>query len=147
MASYQAWTEINGIFSTLPVTIKPGDHVTMSVSTTGPSTAGKVTVAFADTTEAYSTQVSGTNSAFFCPRNVLCEAIAGATVLQNSRGQLLPVASFGKAAFTGARLSGLTPKAARAVQLNLMSAQGTLQIQTSALNATGDGWKETFRHS
>jgi hypothetical protein len=37
--------------------------------------------------------------------------------------------------------------AAGAVPLNLVSAPGTLQIQTSVLSATGDGWEEAFRHS
>ena len=145
--AYQAWIEINGTFSTLPVAVQPADHVTMSVSTSGPTGAAAVTVTFADTTQSYSTRQTGTNIIFSCPRNVSCQAIAGATVLADAHGQPLPVASFGRAAFTGARLSGKTPKAAGAVQLNLVSTQGTPQVKTGGLNATGAGWNEIFKHS
>jgi hypothetical protein len=56
--------------------------------------------------------------------------------------------AFPIAALAGARVLALAAAvpAAGAVPLNLVSAQGTLQIQTSALSATGDGWKEAFRH-
>jgi hypothetical protein len=88
-----------------------------------------------------------TNNLFECPRNVNCGAIIGATVLGSSPAQLLPIPKFGTAMFTGASLSGKTPKAASAVQYDLVNSQGTVLIQTGSLNKTGNGWAETFKHS
>ena len=146
-ASYETFMVIDGVRNMLPVSVHSGDHVTMSVSTTGPISDGAVTVKFADSTQGYSTTQTGTNTLFECARGVNCGATAGATILENSSMQLLPVPKFGTAAFTGASLSGKTPKAANATQYNAVNSQGTVLIQTGSLNKSGKGWAETFKHS
>lgn len=146
-ATYKTFTVINGAGDMLPVSVQAGDHVTLSVSTTGPPSDGAVTVKFADSTQGYSTKRTGTNTNFECPKNVSCEAIVGATILGSSPAQLLPIAQFGTAAFTGASFSGKTPQAANATQYSLVNAQGTVLIQTGSLSKTGNGWAETFKHS
>ncbi len=57
------------------------------------------------------------------------------------------VPKFGTVAFRSAKMDGKTPKAAGAFAYNMRASGGLLQIKTSALNAAGKGWSETFKNS
>jgi hypothetical protein len=57
------------------------------------------------------------------------------------------IPNFGTATFRSAKVDGKTPEAARASAYNMRTSGRVLQIATSALNTSGDGWSEIFKHS
>jgi hypothetical protein len=109
--------------------------MTATVSVSG--TATKATLK--DVTQAKSVSKTGVGGT---PGEVL----DGITNVPSMAGTPLPIPKFAPVTFSAAKLDGKTPKAAGAVALNLVKGK-TVQILTGALNATGNGWTETFKHA
>ncbi len=149
--AYEALIEIQKTYTQLPVTVSAGDHVSVSVSTTASTPPdGAITVTFADTTKGYSDTMTGTNTSFFCPRNLPCQVTLGAAPLQNSLGQELPIPTFSTVAFSHALLDGVTPATAPSTELrqfNLVNTGNVTQIATGKLAGAGNGFHEVFKHS
>jgi hypothetical protein len=58
----------------------------------------------------------------------------------------IAVADFTKASFSAGLIDGAAASASGRVNM-ATSPENVLQIATSALNGTGKGWTETFKHS
>ena len=132
-------TTTTGNLSTAP---KAGDTLLVTVSVT----ATKSTVTVKDVTTSISVMKShattgAATEVFDGISNVPVNPTNGCT----GTGAC-PVPHFGTMTFSAAKEDGKTPKAARATALNLVKGT-TVQILTGALNSTGNGWTETFKHT
>jgi hypothetical protein len=138
-AFYEAVLTINNK-TTLEGAVSAGDTIMAS----GSMSATKVSVSVKDTTHALSKSASGTGSK---PTDV-ADGMTAVPVATGST-KLLPIPKFGTVGITSALLDGKTPKADSAIAVNMATAAtgGTVKILTGALNGTGNGWTETWKHA
>jgi hypothetical protein len=134
--TYSGGTFINGMAGTAGLTPKAGDVMTATVSESSKATKATLT----DVTQAKT--VTGTGKG-----GTPLEVLDGmANIPGSTAGTFLPIPKFAPITFSAAKLDNKTPKAAGAVALNLVKGK-TVQILTGPLNATGNGWTETFKHA
>jgi hypothetical protein len=139
--SFTAQAVVNNVVASVPIVPVPGDTVSTSVVIV----PGQTQVTVDDVTQG----VSSTDT-----------VAVGSVGTYISNGidadrtpSVLPVPDFGVITFSSTSINGLTVKAAHAKVVNRKSAccQCTrcyaLQIKTGRLNAAGDGYTETFKHS
>lgn len=134
--TYAGGTYINGVAGKTTVIPKAGDVITATVSESKTATSASLK----DVTQAKTVTGKGAGGT---PLEVLdgMSNVPGATA-----GTVLPIPDFAPVPFSKALLDGKTPKAAGATAFNLVKGK-TVQILTGALNSTGNGWTETFKHA
>ncbi len=139
--SFTAQAVVNNVVASMPVAPAPGDTVSTSVVII----PGQTQVTVDDVTQ-------GVSSTDTVAAGSVGTYISDGIDADRTPG-VLPVPDFGVIAFSNASINGLTLKAAHARVVNRKSAccQCTrcyaLQIKTGRLNAAGDGFTETFKHS
>ena len=95
---YYAWYEMYPKFPVnLKGTVKPGDHLSASVTTNG---SGQFTLTITDSTQGWT---NTTNARLKSAKLASAEVIAEAP---SSSGGVLPLANFGTVSFSGARANG-----------------------------------------
>ncbi len=133
-AFYQASAVVNGVGKAVAVSVAPGDSITISVAVNATRTA----VTFSDTTQSFTKKFKGVGAT---PSAVL----DGIDSLDSGTTQL-PNANFHTIAFSASKIDGQTLAAAGAAAVDEVNSANVLQIKTSALDATGQKFTETYKH-
>lgn len=132
---YRARTVLYDTGDRLPITIKTGD--TMAVSLTATATASSASIA--DLTQRASVTVQVKTAA----RHL--SAFVGDDYFTNDAGLLLGVPPFGTITFTAAKADGHALAASHPTAVNRIIF-GVLQIRTGPLNSAGTSFTTTFKH-
>jgi hypothetical protein len=137
---YYSWYEFypaNSVVFSNPV--KPGDHFTGSVTSTGNS---GFTLKLADATEGWSHTVTGTVAgATSSSAEVVIEAPCC-----TSSGGILPLADFGTASFTSSLVDGTAIGSLSPTDITMVSANGVQEDSISALTS-GENFTGTWDSS
>jgi hypothetical protein len=149
MPQYYAWYEMYPAYPvTIPLTIRPGDSITASVTYSGPSSnsSGTFTLSLADNSTPSQQPFSITQSLTSAKRSS-AEWIEEAP----SSGGVLPLANFQNVSFTNstATVNGTTGpiSAFPNASINMITKFGQTLDTTSSLNSTGDGFTVNFAGS
>jgi hypothetical protein len=136
---YYAWFEMYPKFpKTLPLTIKPGDHISASVTTDG---AGNFTLSLSDTTTG---KHFSTTKVLTTAKLKSAEVIAEAPS-SGSTGQVLPLTNFGKVNFTAAKFNGANMGASNPDSITMVQSNGNPKATPSALSG-GTAFSVTWNH-
>jgi hypothetical protein len=124
-AEYSAWYEMYPKFPvTYSNTVKPGDVITESVAFSGTKT---YTLTLTDTTEGWSqTTTVASNKGARSSAEVIAEAPYS--------GGVLPLADFGKVAFSGSTVNGATLSSANPIGIDMVSSGGAAEATTGSLS-------------
>jgi len=139
--TFTAQAVVNNVVTTVPVAPGSGDTVSTSVVIV----PGQTQVTVDDVTQGTSstTTVAAGSVGTYISNGIDVDRVPG----------VLPVPDFGVITFGDTSIDGLTVKAAHGRLVNLKSACCqckrcyALQIKTGRLNAAGNGFTETFKHS
>ena len=134
---YAAVLVVNGTSTVASFTPAPGDVIKVKTAETATTSTVKLT----DVTQAMTAKDSGTGG----KKLVVLDGIDA--LVDSSTGDQLPVPKFGTATYSGGEIDGATVAASGATAYDMETSGGVLQIQTGALNGSGNGWTETFIHS
>lgn len=135
---YYAWYEMYPKYPVnLPNTVRPGDHLTASVTTNG---SGSFTLAISDSTQGwnYSTQQK-LKSAKLASAEVIAEA-------PSSNSGVLPLANFGTVSFSGASANGsLLASSTPHIDPITMQSGSTVKAQPGSISS--GAFSVTWKHS
>lgn len=132
---YTAETDINGVITTVPVTVAPGDKIVLKLTVSGTATSGS----FQDVTKGFKQPFKGKGS----KSTGSCVGIDGSE--NGTATGDPPVPNFGKVAFSASTINGQTITGSGAVRVNMGTSTGVVQISTGVVNATGKGFTSTFK--
>ena len=124
---YYAWYEMYPKFPVnLNGTVKPGDHLSASVTTNG---SGRFTLTITDSTQGWSnTTTARLKSAKLASAEVIAEA-------PSSSGGVLPLANFGTVSFSGASANGsLLTSSTPGIDPITMKSGTTVKAQPSSIS-------------
>ena len=135
---YYAWYEMYPKFPVnLRYTVKPGDHLSASVTTNG---SGSFTLTITDSTQGWTNTTSARlKSAKLASAEVIAEA-------PSSSGGVLPLANFGKVSFSGASANGaLLTSSTPGIDPITMQSGSTVKAQPSSIS--NGGFSVAWKHS
>ena len=135
---YSSWYEMYPKFPlTYPDAVAPGDHFTSSVATDG---TGNFTLTLSNTTKGWTESVSKRlKSARLASAEIIAEA-------PSSSGGVLPLANFGTASFSGAKVNGGTLTSSTAgIDAITMQSGSTVKAQPSSIS--NGAFSVTWKHS
>ena len=135
---YYAWYEMYPKFPVnLKGTVKPGDHLSASVTTNG---SGRFTLTITDSTQGWS---NTTNARLRSAKLASAEVIAEAP---SSSAGVLPLANFGTVSFSGASANGsLLTSSTPGIDPITMKSGTTVKAQPSSIN--NGAFSVTWKHS
>jgi len=129
---YTVAVEVGSNSPASTITPKAGDTISVKVSSSAASSRATIT----DVTQNKSQSVSG--GGHKNAKTVLGMAADSAQV---------PVSNFGTVRFSAGRIDGKAVRASGAIAVDMANGANVLQVLTGALNSTGAGWSETFKHA
>jgi len=134
---YYAWYEMYPKFPVnLSGTVKPGDHLSASVTTDG---AGKFTLTITDSTQGWTNTTNARlKSASLASAEVIAEA-------PSSRSGVLPLANFGSVGFSGATVNGVSMDTLSGLDPITMASGSTVKAQPSTMS--NGSFSVTWKHS
>ncbi|MFH9352197.1 G1 family glutamic endopeptidase [Kitasatospora sp. NPDC017646] len=134
---YSAWYEMYPQYpSNFSSTVRPGDHFTASVTTSG---SGSFTLTLSDTTAGWSHTVNKSlKSAALASAEVIAEA-------PSSSSGVLPLSNFGSVSFSGSTVNGQALGGFNPDSITMASG-GTTKATTSGLSG-GSAFSVTWKHS
>jgi Peptidase A4 family len=135
---YSSWYEMYPKFPfNYPDVVAPGDHFTSSVTTDG---KGSFTLTLSNTTKGWTESVAKRlRSARLASAEVIAEA-------PSSSGGVLPLANFGTASFSGAKVNGSTLTSSTAgIDAITMQSGSTVKAQPSSISS--GAFSVTWKHS
>jgi len=135
---YYAWYEMYPKFPVnLKGTVKPGDHLSASVTTNG---SGSFTLTITDSTQGWTNQTTARlKSAKLASAEVIAEA-------PSSSGGVLPLANFGSVGFSGASANGsVLTSSTKGIDAITMASGSTVKAQPSSIS--NGSFSVTWKHS
>jgi hypothetical protein len=123
----------NGQYANCQATFDPNSGDLMKETVSVSHTASQAVLR--DVTQAESVALSGPGSADLRLVGTGVESV------------FAPVFNFGKLEFFRDKVDGVTARAANAVEVNMETTTGILQVRTGALNTAGNAWTEVWKHS
>jgi hypothetical protein len=134
---YYAWYEMYPKYPTnLSGTVKPGDHLSASVTTNG---SGAFTLTITDSTQGWTNTTSARlKGAALASAEVIAEA-------PSSRSGVLPLANFGTVNFSGATVNGTEMDKLSGLDPITMASGSTVKAQPSTMS--GGSFSVAWKHS
>jgi hypothetical protein len=138
--TYMGEADINGTLTMFKVTVQPGDKVTTTLNTDATATTGTFKLVVPDSSRpatVISFKGSGGTQLFPC---------GGIDSLQESES-VNPIPEFPKITFTNVEIDGAPLSTSATTRFEMVTSTGILQIKTSALNAKGTSYSNTFANN
>ena len=135
-ASYQSYAVKDGTPITWAIPVHPGDVVSMSWTQSNSSLTGTFT-----------NVTLGLSRAGTVPGYAPEDALVGVDTFTGVDGSALPVTTFEPIPYVNAALNGAAPFTVNAAAFDVELSPPVINVLTSPLNSTGDGFTESFEHS
>jgi hypothetical protein len=138
--TYTGEADINGKVTTFKVSVQPGDKVTTTLKTDASETTGTFKLVVPGSSRpatVISFKGSGGTQLFPC---------GGIDSLQESES-VNPIPEFPKITFTNVKIDGAPLTTSTTTRFEMVTSTGILQIKTSALNAKGTSYSNTFANN